>query len=99
MSRARSERPRKVVQVLPASSSWISTGRDSNFCLSQARASSQVLVKATRWAPCSSLVRARSSFSSATARLGFRGADIGLRKQGGVLQGEERNGPVNTGDL
>src|SRR3984957_1203190 len=79
MSSARSERPRKVVQVLPAASLWISTGRASNFCLSQARAASQVLVKATRWAPFSSPVRARSSFSSTTVRLGFRDAYIRFR--------------------
>src|SRR5580658_6812748 len=76
MSSARSERPRKVVQVLPAASWWISTGRASNFLLSQARAASQGLVKATRWAPFSSPVSARSSLSSATVRFGFRSEHI-----------------------
>src|SRR5580658_11211471 len=77
-SRARSERPRKVDQVLPAASWWISSGRASNFCRSQARAASQVLVKATRWAPLWSPVRARSSLSSATVRLGLKDAHINL---------------------
>ena len=73
ISTARSDEPRSVHHWLPASSISCSSGNPSSFSRNQARARSQVSVQATRWAPFSSPVSSRSSFSSATVRLGDSG--------------------------
>ncbi len=54
----------------PAASQVFSTGSSETFLSSHLRAVDQVSVHATRCAPFSSPVSSRSSFSSATVRLG-----------------------------
>src|SRR5439155_5115005 len=72
MSNDFSDAPRSVTQLFPAASWCCSTGSSFAFDANHSRASSQVSVHATRCAPFSSPVRARSSFNSATVRFGFR---------------------------
>src|SRR5262249_32830013 len=65
MSRHFSDWPCSVNQVLPAASLWISRGNPSTLLRRNSRPLSHVGVKATRCAPFSSPVSARSSLSSA----------------------------------
>src|SRR5436305_597612 len=67
---ARSESPGSVNHWLPAASQVFSTGSSETFLSSHLRAVDHVSVQATRWAPSESPVSSRSSFSSATVRLG-----------------------------
>src|SRR5436305_3343984 len=70
ISSARSESPGSVNHWLPAASQVFSTGSSETFLSSHLRAVDHVSVQATRWAPSESPVSSRSSFSSATVRLG-----------------------------
>ena len=80
--------PFRVNHKLPASSiSWVTPGMANTFSLNHARLLAQMSVHATRWAPFASPVRARSSFSSSTVRLGLSASDMrGIvgREAGGV---------------
>ena len=76
ISSARSLSPWSVDHRFPAASTCVSTGSSASLDRSQARVSTHVRVKATRCAPFSSAVRARSSLSSATVRFGSKGGFI-----------------------
>jgi len=64
------EAPANVNHWFPASSVSSVTPSGSTFPESHSRALIHVSVQATRWAPSSSPVSSRSSFSSSTVRLG-----------------------------
>ncbi len=70
ISSARSDAPASVNHWFPASSTSSTAPVPATFSRNQPRAVSQVSVQATRWAPFSSPVSSRSSFSSATVREG-----------------------------
>src|SRR5215207_9263860 len=73
ISSSRSERPRRVHHWLRASSNATSAPVASSFDAIHSCARTHVSVQATRWAPSSLPVSSRSSFSSATVRLGSNG--------------------------
>jgi hypothetical protein len=73
----RSDSPRNVNQSCPLHRCEFRPAVLRGFCGANSRAATHVGVNATRWAPFSSPVSARSSFSSATVRLGFSGKFIG----------------------
>src|SRR6266478_231393 len=81
-----SDSPRKVTQLFPAASWCCSTGSSFTFAANHSRAFSQVSVQATRCAPFSSPVSARSSFNSVTVRLGFRPIGVQLEMTRLALQ-------------
>ena len=70
---ARSEAPARVNHWFPASSISSAAPVSATLRASHSRAVCHVSVQATRCAPFSSPVSSRSSFSSATVRLGCSG--------------------------
>ena len=73
MISVRSDSPGSVHHWLRASSNSISAPVASSLPAIHSCACTQVSVQATRWAPFSSPVSSRSSFSSATVREGSSG--------------------------
>src|SRR5216683_1076763 len=86
ISSAFSDSPGNVTQLFPAASWCCSTGSSFTFAANHARAFNHTSVQATRCAPFSSAVRARSSFNSATARFGFKLIRFSSEVSGFALQ-------------